>query len=43
MSEDQVVKDKVDLFPVFKTMYDLVLEFEHAHGRFPKMHKYETL
>ncbi len=40
MSEDQVVKDKVDLFPVFKTMYDLVLEFEHAHGQFPKMHKF---
>ena len=40
MSEDQVVKDKVDLFPVFKTMYDLVLEFEHAHGHFPKMHKF---
>ena len=40
MSEGQVVKDKVDLFPVFKTMYDLVLEFEYAHGQFPKMHKF---
>lgn len=40
MSEDQVAKDKVDLFPVFKTMYDLVLEFEHAHGQFPKIHKF---
>ncbi len=40
MSEDQAAKDKVDLFPVFKTMYDLVLEFEHAHGQFPKMHKF---
>jgi hypothetical protein len=40
MSEEQSSKDKVDLFPVFKTMYDLVLEFEHAHGQFPKIHKF---
>lgn len=40
MSEENPVKDKVDLFPIFKTMYDLVLEFEHAHGQFPKIHKF---
>jgi hypothetical protein len=33
-------KDKVDLFPIFRTMYDLVLDFEHAHGQFPKLHKF---
>jgi len=33
-------KDKVDLFPVFRTMYNLVLEFERAHAQFPKIHKF---
>lgn len=37
---DGIGKDKVDLFPVFRTIYDLVLEFEHAHAQFPKGHKF---
>ena len=32
--------DRVDLFPIFRTMYELLLEFEHAHAQFPKLHKF---
>lgn len=32
--------DRVDLFPIFRTMYELLLEFEHAHEQFPKPHKF---
>ena len=39
-SKNESSKDKVDLFPIFRTMYDLVLDFEHAHGQFPKLHKF---
>jgi len=37
-----IVKDRVDLFPVFKTIYELVLEFEKAHAQFPKIHKFSV-
>lgn len=41
MSGDkEALKDRVDLFPVFRTFYDLILEFERAHAQFPKIHKY---
>lgn len=33
-------KDKVDLFPIFKTLYKLILDFDHAHRQFPKVHKF---
>lgn len=39
-AKDKTAKDKVDLFPIFKTMYDLVLNFEYAHGQLPKIHKF---
>jgi hypothetical protein len=32
--------DKVDLFPIFRILYDLILEFETAHEQFPKKHKF---
>ena len=41
MNEDKALgKDKVDLFPVFRTLYELVLAFEQAHVQFPKVHKF---
>lgn len=40
--EENLPKDRVDLFPVFKTLYDLVLDFERAHAQFPKVHKYSV-
>jgi len=40
VENNPTAKDRVDLFPVFKTLYDLVLEFEHSHGQFPKLHKF---
>lgn len=32
----------MDLFPVFRTLYDLVLEFERVHAQFPKVHKHSV-
>jgi len=40
--KESLPKDRVDLFPVFKTFYDLILEFEYAHAQFPKIHKYSV-
>nr|BFD69178.1 hypothetical protein HAGR004_42000 [Bdellovibrio sp. HAGR004]BFD69188.1 hypothetical protein HAGR004_42100 [Bdellovibrio sp. HAGR004] len=40
--EENFPKDRVDLFPVFRTLYDLIIEFERAHAQFPKIHKYSV-
>lgn len=31
--EENLPKDRVDLFPVFRTLYDLIIEFERAHAQ----------
>ncbi len=32
--------DKVDTFPIFRTLFDLCRDYECAHAQFPKVHKH---
>jgi len=39
-SKNALPPDRIDLFPIFRTLYDLILDFERAHEQFPRIHKF---
>ena len=39
-SEESKAPDRVDSFPLFRTLFDLCKAFEYAHEQFPKIHKH---